>query len=212
MSLMQLLTNGKTLVDLKHSTNRYHMPGKNFLPKFGCAKNPFATPEKIEPVAAVIVPVVAVEAKPKPYARPAKIPVKIPVVNLKETQRLPVLSAKMKETKRLPFVAARNGVQPQSAEQAWWESFLDWAGVAMAKPAAWWSQRKSPVKSAIPRFVKPVVQGELSLENIKVVRNDLNDADMEVVPAKTFTGETNFKPALQPQISAGLAMAQTSAA
>ena len=43
MSLMQLLTNGKTLVDLKNSTSRYHMPGKNFLPKFGSAKNPFTS-------------------------------------------------------------------------------------------------------------------------------------------------------------------------
>jgi hypothetical protein len=39
-------------------------------------------------------------------------------------------------------------------------------------------------KSAIERFAKPPVQGELSLDRIKVVRNDLSDADLEVVPAK----------------------------
>ena len=79
----------------------------------------------------------------------------------------------------------------------------------MSKLAGWWAARKSPVKSAIPRFDKPVVQGELSLENIKVVRNDLSDADMEVVAAKTFTGETNFKPALQPQAGSGLMLSQS---
>ena len=212
MSLMQLLTNGKTLVDLKHSTHRYHMPGKNFLPKFGAAKNPFTPPEKNEPASAVIAPAGAQEAKPKPYTRPAKVPVKIPAANLKATQRMPVISEKLKETKRLPFVAARRSAAPPSAGPAWWEKFLDWAGAMPAKLAGWWAARKGPVKPAIPRFDKPVVQGELSLENIKVVRNDLNDADLEVVPAKTFTGETNFKPALQPQISTGLAVAQSSLA
>jgi hypothetical protein len=45
------------------------------------------------------------------------------------------------------------------------------------------SGRKA-AKPAIPRFPKPPVQGELSLERIKVVRNDLSDADLEVVPAR----------------------------
>ncbi len=38
-------------------------------------------------------------------------------------------------------------------------------------------------KPAIPRFTKPPVQGELSLDEVRVVRNDLSDADPEVVPA-----------------------------
>ena len=205
MSLMQLLTNGKTLVDLKHSTSRYHIHGKNFLPTFGAAKNPFMAPEKSVPEA--VTPAIAKE--PKSYMRPAKVPVKIPAANLKATQRMPVLSEKLKETKRLPFVAARKSAAPQPAGPAWWEKFLDAAGAVMSKVAGWWSARKSPVKPAVPRLDKPVVQGELSLENIKVVRNDLSDADMEVVPAKTFTGETNFKPALQPQAGSGLVMAHS---
>jgi hypothetical protein len=39
-------------------------------------------------------------------------------------------------------------------------------------------------KSAIRRFPKPPVQGELSLNRIKVMRNDLSDADLEIVLAK----------------------------
>jgi hypothetical protein len=36
------------------------------------------------------------------------------------------------------------------------------------------------------------------LDNIRPVRNDLCDSDLEIAPAKTFSGQTNFKPALQP--------------
>jgi hypothetical protein len=39
-------------------------------------------------------------------------------------------------------------------------------------------------KPSIPRFPKLPVQEELSLDRIKVMRNDLSDADLEVVPAK----------------------------
>lgn len=47
------------------------------------------------------------------------------------------------------------------------------------------SQKPKPARSAIPRFNGQPVQGELSLDNIKVVRNDLSDADLEVVARKT---------------------------
>lgn len=210
MSLMRLLTTGKTLVDLKATTHRYHMPGKNLLPKFGTVKDPFKAAAK-NPTAPAPVVVVA-EARPKPsYTRP----VKILAADLKETQRLPESPAKMKETKRLPFVAARNGVQKQNLPPASLNKILGSLVAAAAKwnPLAKWSARKSPAKSAVPRFSKPAVQqGELSLENIKVVRNDLQDTDLDVLPARTFTGETNFKPALQPQSKPELAVSPGAAA
>ena len=203
MSLMQLLTNGKTLVDLKHSTSRYQMPGKLHLPKFGSAKNPFMASAKNQPS----------QGELPPPAQPQVRAARIPAANLKETQRLPELSAKMKETKRLPFVAARHSTPP-APQSKWWETFLDAAGALLEKlsPARWFGGPKPATKPAVPRFDKPVVQGELSLHNIKVVRNDLNDADVEVVPARTFSQETNFKPALQPQSRNELAVTHGSAA
>jgi hypothetical protein len=39
-------------------------------------------------------------------------------------------------------------------------------------------------KSAVPQFSKSPVQGELSLDQVKVMRNDLSDADLEVVSTK----------------------------
>ena len=59
-----------------------------------------------------------------------------------------------------------------------WKAKL--AGLVARRPL------KEP-KSAIPRFTKPPVQGELSLDRIKVLRNDLSDSDLEVVPAKPST-------------------------
>jgi len=55
------------------------------------------------------------------------------------------------------------------------------------------SQKPKPTRSAIPRFngrsvtdaTGVPVQGELSLDNIRVMRNDLSDADLEVVTRKT---------------------------
>ena len=47
--------------------------------------------------------------------------------------------------------------------------------------------RKSEPKSAIPRFGKSAEQTLLSLEGVKVVRNSLEDSDLEIVTAETRT-------------------------
>jgi hypothetical protein len=202
MSLMRLLTSGKTLVDLKSPTSRYHMPGKNILPKFGSVKNPFATQS---PAQSALAPKTPIATAPEPnVATPA-------LMALKETQKLPIAPQKLKETKRLPFVASRNGVQKQTSSPAVIKKILHTLGVAFQKlnVLAWRTSRESPVKSAIPRFDKSGVQGELSLDNIKVVRNDLSEADVEIVPAKAATMQTNFNPALQSQPKTGMAVTES---
>ncbi len=65
--------------------------------------------------------------------------------------------------------------------------------------------RVKPTKPAIPRFTKPPVQGELSLDKIKVVRNDLSDADLEVVPASQPTAPAGSGPALRTEEGTGVA-------
>lgn len=52
------------------------------------------------------------------------------------------------------------------------KSFVSLAGAAL---------RRKPRASLPPR---PVIQGELSLDNVRVVRNDLSDTDFEVVTAR----------------------------
>jgi len=48
-------------------------------------------------------------------------------------------------------------------------------------------RKQQEPKSVIPRFGKPAVQTELSLDRVKVVRNSLEDSDLEVVTADTAT-------------------------
>lgn len=73
-------------------------------------------------------------------------------------------------------------------------------------PLVWWDNRKpAPSRTAIPRFEKAPVQGELSLDNIKVVRNDLSDADVEIVPMKARPAKAPPEPIIG--VEAGAAAA-----
>lgn len=73
---------------------------------------------------------------------------------------------------------------------------------APAKPAraSSWKDKLNPFRSVEP-IAPPMigaVQAELSLEGVKVVRNDLADADIEVVPVKSQTKSTPEVPVLPP--------------
>ncbi len=66
-----------------------------------------------------------------------------------------------------------------------------------AYPTGRWTLKANPFKSSSSPSGQPVVQGELSLEKVKVVRNDLSDSDLELV-AVTQRAEQNgnvFAPA-----------------
>src|ERR1019366_622798 len=65
--------------------------------------------------------------------------------------------------------------------------------------------RVKAAKPAIPRFPKPPVQGELSLDKIKVMRNDLSDADLEVISGRAPTAPASTEPALQTVKEVGVA-------
>jgi len=54
---------------------------------------------------------------------------------------------------------------------------------ATAFPLGRWALKANPFKSPAQAAATPVVQGELSLEKVKVVRNDLSDSDLELVAA-----------------------------
>jgi hypothetical protein len=94
---------------------------------------------------------------------------------LKKTQALPVPGAKTE-------TPARNSepvepVKPAPVVDNWLKKI---------NPLVWLGNRKTAEpKAALPRFGgKTPVQGELSLDNIKVMRNDLSETDMEIVPMK----------------------------
>ena len=173
MSLLRLLTAGKCLTDLKDSTSRYRMRQKMQLPKFGSPKNPFAARPQAP----------AVPAAP---ASPATTDITPPVS--REMTPAELAAARLKKTMRLPVVvstgAAGKNSQPRPPATAL-QRVAQWAN--KLNPLSWWPDR--PAAAAVPRPVvragRSPVQGELSLDKIKVVRNDLNDADVEVVSAKS---------------------------
>jgi hypothetical protein len=188
MSLVRLLTAGKSLIGLQSPDNRYRMRSRYLLPKFGSTKNPFA--ESAEPVAEASTETTAPDAVAKYQMNPSEL-----------------AAARLKETKRLPAatIAAFQAADAQAAAEARTAlsariktTVQELADTIVRAPMAWmkrsihkldpfakWARRKSESKSAVPRFDKvPPVQGELSLDKIKVVRNDLNEADVEVVAMK----------------------------
>jgi len=78
-------------------------------------------------------------------------------------------------------------VQPRGRKSGW-----------LAKVGSWLAPRKKQPKSAVPQFMRPPMQGELRLDNVKVVRNDLSDADIEVVPAKAAAAKAKEAGPVQP--------------
>ena len=60
----------------------------------------------------------------------------------------------------------------------------------------WW-RRTGAGNYPAPRLTKPLVQGDLSLDNIRVVRNDLSDADLEIVRAEAPEARPAAEPVFQ---------------
>jgi len=54
-----------------------------------------------------------------------------------------------------------------------------------------WTLKANPFKSARPAVPRETVQGELSLDKVKPVRNDLSDSDLELAKVKRADPETN---------------------
>ena len=63
-----------------------------------------------------------------------------------------------------------------------------------------WTDKLNPFRAPEPTRLAPQtgVQVELSLEAVKVVHNDLADADIEIVPVKSRTLATSEAPMLSP--------------
>jgi hypothetical protein len=72
-----------------------------------------------------------------------------------------------------------------------------------ARRAVSWASKLNPISKwrdseAPPQATRLAVQGELSLDTVKVLRNDLADADVEVVPLKSRPVRGGEVPVLEP--------------
>lgn len=177
MSLMRLLTTGKSWVG-GDEASRYRLR-RNLLPKFGSGQNPFSSPRT--KTASAPVPESEAGHEPEREAEPVLQSGPGESPSAREIPK-PVTSAR-----GAGVAIVRKPLKRESRVRLLWGQASLWLGGCIGKinPVSWWSQRRRKVKPAIPRFNKTPVQGELSLEQVKVVRNDLSDADLEVVPARS---------------------------
>ncbi len=165
MSLVRLLTAGRSLVGISQPGNRYRLPTERLLPKFEARKNPFRRTAASNPAPAAAAPVC-----------PAK----------------PVIAGETK-AKRSNWIAKVRACLARLSECV----------SALKFPV--FRRREGPAGSVRPP-ADSMVQPELSLDSVKVLRNDLSDSDLEVVlakPAGANTGEQAGTPKLQEQPSRG---------
>jgi hypothetical protein len=104
----------------------------------------------------------------------------------------PAETAAAPAKKTTPFAAKTQKIPP-------WPTPGPTPGPARATS---WASKLNPVsiwRDARPAETKPPpVQSELSLDSVKVVHNDLSDADVEVVPMKSRTADAPAVPTLSP--------------
>ena len=178
MSLVRLLAAGKSLVGMRDTASPYRMNKHGMLPKFVSPKNPFAPAARPD---AERGNVAVVQSHPQ-------ISLSCPssATNLKKTQKLAFAAAPSQPEKKTGLVRSTPGFARRWV--AWFREKSPLSFGAGVKPAP---------KPAATSFVREPVQCELSLDKVTVVRNDLSDADLEVVPAKPSVAKVNAEPVLQ---------------
>jgi len=161
MKLGTLLAAGKSLALGRRGESPYRAKKEFYLPKFGSRKNTFASANR--PGGAI------------PPVDAAAAPVKTPItVVAAKTQKLPTFSPAPRAANhqaRAIEKAARPIQKPRRS--LGWIHKLNPFGSETAFSARGEKNPKTPV------------QAELSLDAVKVLRNDLSDVDVEIVPLKS---------------------------
>ncbi len=175
MKLGTLLAAGKSLALGRRGESPYRADKQIYLPKFGSPKNPFASAN--QPGGAT------------PPEETAAAPVKTPItVVAAKTQKLPTFSpAPRAVNNRSAALEKPAGPVPRPRHSLRCMGKLN----PFASDSAFLAARAGNAKAP--------VQAELSLDAVKVLRNDLSDVDVEVVPLKSHppvnTGEPGPGPA-----------------
>ncbi len=190
---------------MKENVSPYRMRTANLLPKFGSPNNPFAPAPKAEPVnpERTATPATAISAA-KPA--PAKTePVKMETISLFDAKPVesaaPVEVMKAQPTAVQPAMAgpvqAKPCIAPKIVPARKPMPLVEW--MKKVNPLSYLPAREPGVKKATrSKGTRTPVQAELSLEKVKVVRNDLSDTDLEVVSAKPAGLPNASGPVIQP--------------
>jgi hypothetical protein len=172
MSLMRLLAAGSSLVGIKDRPSPYRMTQQHLLPKFGAGKPNEA---RVAGRATLAVPEPESPTEQEPVGRPG-------IVARDGTPQVHVLEY---DEKKLPPAVASRPLAEQAPKRS---PALQSAAVNGRPPAKGlfrrWARMLNPFGTRPPERKKIApVQGELRLEGVKVVRNDLSECDLEIVPA-----------------------------
>lgn len=190
MSLLRLLTTGRSLVGLKEIENRYRLTSQRLLPQFGPVKNPFhdsGDPAPKQPVAC-------------PSQNPGRDGTSAQSCGIRRPHGNPATDQSSGLQDRA--VSARKSGNHRAVVLC--SRFVGFLGVLGATVMEMCRRRRGQAaKPVISRFTRQTVQGELTLDKIKVVRNDLNDADLEIVPSGQPIPPVCDEPVLQPHQGAG---------
>jgi hypothetical protein len=177
MKLGKLLAAGKSIMNGRVEVS-YRASKQVYLPKFGPAKNPFKTetPEPSPEAAAVADSTVVPPVAPRPVRAesletPTAVPINSMAVIAQELPPLPVISEKKKTN---------------------WAGKLNPASIFRRHPE---KSGLKPLDGAAGAQKTTTTQAELSLDTVKVVHNDLSDADVEVVPIKSRSAPPDLQPA-----------------
>jgi hypothetical protein len=187
MSLMKLLSAGKSLMNSGEPMGRYRLDTGYRLPKFGPKKNPFLKPPEEKPAGQVEMQMPAPIQKAAEQVRLS--PVELQAAALKETQRLPV---------EAPLVPPLEKLHPVLAMLDWMDDTAVTLKARIGKlEFSKLVPKRKPVAPlpVVQETVAGPLQPELSLEKVRVMRNDLSDADLEIVAVKA-------EPIVQPKVKA----------
>jgi hypothetical protein len=166
MKLGKLLAAGKSIMNGRAEVS-YRASKQVYLPKFGPAKNPFKTETAVpSPETAAVLNSTVVVSTPGPTrTENLEIPAVMPISNVaaiaQELPPLPVISEKKKAN---------------------WAGKLNPASIFRHIPG---KSGLKPLDGATGVQKTTATQVELSLDTVKVVHNDLSDAEVEVVPIKS---------------------------
>ena len=186
MSLLKLLSAAKSLDGSKPMPSPYKMKSARFLPKFGSSKNPFArgkadgskpTSDRMETGS-----LFGDEPKVEPAAPAPKPAAKAPAAKEAKPVVEPEKKVEAKPASAAPVVAAPTAKAPKSAPLAEFIKKLN--------PARYLPKRRPEARPTRPKVAR-AAQGELSLEKVRPLRNELNDSDLEFVatPKLVCTGK-----------------------
>ena len=192
MSLVRLLTCGKSLVGVQNVPNGYRVTRQRLLPQFGPTRNPFSN-------------------KTKSHGGPTQGPSPEDAAGLGGAGAPRAVSTSGGSTAAampsgLVDQAAAGKVDKRRLSGIWWSKAVAPFRAMGAKLGGWFGPTQGKaVRSAVPQFSKLPVQGELSLDNVRVVHNDLSDADLEVVPARKPTTRARSAATLRDEAEPSLA-------